>query len=136
MSYCVTFVNRDIPHVYAISADELRYEDIFRLEKIHNVNPKNFEIYFFFAPGKEFQAPNVFVLSSHRTSLPLTNLNSKMESIKDRYRIVIGHLLDTYRSLCTIFHFIRRLAAYAFSRKSALPLMFSCNVYSCCLSHH
>lgn len=42
MSYCVTFVNRDIPHVYTISADELRYEDIFRLEKIHNVNPKNF----------------------------------------------------------------------------------------------
>ena len=42
MSYCVTFVNRDIPHVYTISTDELRYEDIFRLEKIHNVNPKNF----------------------------------------------------------------------------------------------
>lgn len=42
MSYCVTFVNRDIPHIYAISADELRYEDIFRLEKLHNVNLKNF----------------------------------------------------------------------------------------------
>lgn len=42
MGYCVTFVNRDIPHIYTISADELRYEDIFRLEKIHNVNPKNF----------------------------------------------------------------------------------------------
>lgn len=37
-----SIVTRDVPYTYAVSADELKYEDIFRLEKIHNVNPKNF----------------------------------------------------------------------------------------------
>lgn len=42
MSYCVTFVNRDVPYTYAVSADELKSEDIFYLERIHHVNPKEF----------------------------------------------------------------------------------------------
>lgn len=37
-----SIVTRDIPYTYAISADELKSEDIFRLERIHHVNPKNF----------------------------------------------------------------------------------------------
>jgi len=39
-----TFVTRDIPCVYAVSADELYPEDIFRLENIHHVNREDFVI--------------------------------------------------------------------------------------------
>ena len=41
-AYYVSFVNRDVPYTYAVSADELKSEDIFYLERIHHVNPKKF----------------------------------------------------------------------------------------------
>lgn len=37
-----SIVNRDVPYTYAVSVDELKSEDIFRLERIHHVNPKEF----------------------------------------------------------------------------------------------
>ena len=37
-----SIVKRDIPYMYAVSANELHPDDIFRLERIHHVNPKNF----------------------------------------------------------------------------------------------
>lgn len=40
--YCISFVTRDVPYTYAVSADELKSDDIFRLERIHHVNPKDF----------------------------------------------------------------------------------------------
>ena len=40
--YCISFVTRDIPYTYAVSADELKSNDIFYLERIHHVNPKDF----------------------------------------------------------------------------------------------
>lgn len=40
--YRVSFVTRDVPYTYAISADELKPKDIFHLERIHHVNPENF----------------------------------------------------------------------------------------------
>lgn len=33
-AYYVSFVNRDVPYTYAVSADELKYEDIFRLSPL------------------------------------------------------------------------------------------------------
>lgn len=37
-----SIVKRDIPYMYAVSADNLSSGDIFRLEKIHHVNPEEF----------------------------------------------------------------------------------------------
>ncbi len=41
-AYYVSFVNRDIPYMYAVSADELGSDDIFYLEHLHHVEPKDF----------------------------------------------------------------------------------------------
>lgn len=37
-----SIVVRDVPYVYAVSANELEGNDSFRLEKIYHVNPENF----------------------------------------------------------------------------------------------
>lgn len=37
-----SIVNRDVPYTYAVSTDKLKSKDIFYLERIHHVNPKEF----------------------------------------------------------------------------------------------
>ncbi len=37
-----SIVTRDVPYMYAVSADELHSDDIFRLERIHHVSQKDF----------------------------------------------------------------------------------------------
>ncbi len=37
-----SIVTRDIPYMYAVSADDLGAEDIFRFERVHHVEPKKF----------------------------------------------------------------------------------------------
>lgn len=41
-AYYISVVSRDIPYMYAVSADELDASDIFCLERVHHVEPKDF----------------------------------------------------------------------------------------------
>lgn len=86
--YCKSVITRDIPYMYESSADELSSSDIFRLERVHNVSPKDFVL-----------------VKNGRECIILNKENDNLERIKEliekvmRSRYIQDKLFNEFESL-------------------------------------